>query len=317
MAETDDFDAPIFKKLTKTDTGTGKSKQAGFLVPKSLGKYFPTLPPATVANLAPNVDISAELYIENKLVGVASTTYQYQTRGLKRTPERRVTGDLTKLMSYAKADDYLLIERNLKNRLLFRLTLLPQGTPSFDGLTAKVGSITGGALDPLSPPISEVDLAKAEAAQDATEHGTFALFDASASTTETRVQRVARSKIFQKRVISLYSSRCAVCSEAFATPDGRSEVEAAHIVPRGKKGVDDARNGMALCRSHHWAFDQGLFGLDAGGNIFMEKKSSDTLLNKRLLPFIGKKLISPSDLALSPHPDALAWHFENVVGLHK
>ena len=32
-------------------------------------------------------------------------------------------------------------------------------------------------------------------------------------------------------------------------------------MPKNKNGTDDPRNGLTLCRAHHWAFDAGLFTL--------------------------------------------------------
>ena len=38
----------------------------------------------------------------------------------------------------------------------------------------------------------------------------------------------------------------------------RSGVDAAHILPYGVFDLDVVQNGMALCKLHHWAFDEQL-----------------------------------------------------------
>ena len=43
--------------------------------------------------------------------------------------------------------------------------------------------------------------------------------------------------------------------------DNLHEAQAVHIVPKNQNGTDDPRNGLTLCRAHHWAFDTGLFTL--------------------------------------------------------
>jgi putative restriction endonuclease len=97
------------------------------------------------------------------------------------------------------------------------------------------------------------------------------------------------------------------------TANGKSECEAAHIVPRGRKGADDARNGLALCRSHHWAFDNGLFGVDASGKIHIPKDIAVHAANAGLVPFSKKKLRPPSVAAMVPAAEALAWHLKWIV----
>jgi hypothetical protein len=82
-------------------------------------------------------------------------------------------------------------------------------------------------------------------------------------TETTEVERARRSDAFRIGVRKLYGYRCCVCGlDARGTGDGGSIVDAAHIVPRSKGGPDDPRNGLALCKNHHCAYDEGLFHID-------------------------------------------------------
>jgi putative restriction endonuclease len=70
-----------------------------------------------------------------------------------------------------------------------------------------------------------------------------------------------RDQAFRKVVTTAYDHRCALCGIRIVTPDGHTVVEAAHIVPWSKSQNDDIRNGMALCRTCHWGFDEGMLGV--------------------------------------------------------
>jgi hypothetical protein len=59
----------------------------------------------------------------------------------------------------------------------------------------------------------------------------------------------------------------------------RGVEQAAHIVPKNKNGTDDPRNGLTLCRAHHWAFDAGLF---TPSNEFMGWHQKSALSRLRL-----------------------------------
>lgn len=74
--------------------------------------------------------------------------------------------------------------------------------------------------------------------------------------------RRVRSQAFSDLVKRAYSQRCAICGLARKDARQRPEVQAAHIYPVEKEGPDDVRNGLALCRLHHWAFDGALLGVD-------------------------------------------------------
>ncbi|NIT56193.1 MAG: hypothetical protein GWN00_08130, partial [Aliifodinibius sp.] len=69
-----------------------------------------------------------------------------------------------------------------------------------------------------------------------------------------------RDKAFRDIVVHEYDFSCAVCETKFHLND-LIEATAAHIIPKHKDGSDDPRNGLALCRTHHWAFDSGIFTL--------------------------------------------------------
>ncbi|WP_209309519.1 HNH endonuclease [Haloarcula amylovorans] len=73
----------------------------------------------------------------------------------------------------------------------------------------------------------------------------------------TEQERRVRDQTFARLVKAAYDNRCAICGQHRETPAGTPEVEAAHIYPKQKNGADDPRNGLALCKLHHWAFDTG------------------------------------------------------------
>jgi len=77
------------------------------------------------------------------------------------------------------------------------------------------------------------------------------------STEFTESRRRARDHAFAELVKDVYDYSCAICGSNRETPVGNPEVEAAHIYPKREGGSDDIRNGLTLCKLHHWAFDTG------------------------------------------------------------
>jgi len=68
--------------------------------------------------------------------------------------------------------------------------------------------------------------------------------------------RAYRDARFRPAVLRAYRYKCAVCEIALKL------VDAAHIIPVSfPQSTDDVTNGLALCRLHHGAFDNGLLGV--------------------------------------------------------
>ena len=72
---------------------------------------------------------------------------------------------------------------------------------------------------------------------------------------------------FRLQIVPLYHYSCALCGIKMLLPSGIALVEAAHIHQFAQSKNDDITNGMALCRNHHWAFDQGLWSIDTSSEI--------------------------------------------------
>lgn len=311
MDELPEFDAPVYKKLAKNDSGKSGANQAGFLIPKELHPYFPPLVKID-AEVAPGVPIKAVLMIGSENVGTVETRYQLQTWGGKRKGENRITGNLTALRGESNRDDILLIERNIADRSLYRLTLLKPKTEAYRAINSRPDSKRWGSANPFNPPALDGDFDKAEERQREHERKPLELFDNGAVVSETKARKVARSRAFQKLVSQYYGGRCALCGKGLLAENAKPETESAHIVPRGRFGADDARNGLALCRAHHWAFDKGMWGVNADDVVVVHPAIADLPENEGLKALAGNKLTLPADHEMKPDERAFAWHMDNI-----
>lgn len=122
-----------------------------------------------------------------------------------------------------------------------------------------------------------------------------------------------RDKAFRDIVVREYDFSCAVCETKFRL-NNLIEVTAAHIIPKHRNGTDDPRNGLALCRTHHWAFDSGIFTLTDNYEIMLsplvEKADSH---NFALLEMERKLVLLPSNETVLPHTEAVKWHRKNIL----
>ncbi|WP_338742384.1 HNH endonuclease [Haloplanus salilacus] len=123
--------------------------------------------------------------------------------------------------------------------------------------------------------------------------------------TETR--RRARDSEFATTVREAYNRTCAVCGSSRETPDGSPEVEAAHIYPKSEGGADDVRNGITLCRLHHWAFDTGWLAFTDDHEILV-KDVPEREGYYEFKQLEGDSLILPTDGGVEPHPTYLREH---------
>ncbi len=309
-----EWDSPFFKILANNDTGAASGNQAGFVIPIELRKFFPGLS-GPVTKSSPTLDhpIEAQLFIEEIYVGTVRARYQFQTWGGTRNPESRITDNLKPMMDHASGKDVLIIQRNISRLDYYRLTLIRKKHAEFTTILKLAAGRRWGALKMETPPVSDEDLNYAKADEKALLAKPFSLIDPTAGTTTSTIKKVARSIVFRSSVLEQYSGTCAICGEALITPTGLLELDAAHIVPRSLMGADEIRNGFALCKRHHWAFDKGLFSIDNHRKILVPKQVSAISQNSNLKDLHGHPIREAKTAALRVHPSAFEWHRDNLM----
>ena len=124
-----------------------------------------------------------------------------------------------------------------------------------------------------------------------------------------------REVAFRKVVLNEYGYHCSICGMKFYLGE-LIEAQAAHIVPKKENGTDDPRNGLSLCRTHHWAFDNGLFSLSENYQITISPivLKADTT-NFSLAEYSNTQISLPRNEIIYPHPSALDWHRKNIFQL--
>ena len=123
-----------------------------------------------------------------------------------------------------------------------------------------------------------------------------------------------RDTRFKLIVIPAYNHTCALFKFQITTVESEYIVDAAHIHKFALSRNDDPKNGIALSKNAHWAFDQGLWSIDAefrvmiAGKRFSESGDAAFLLS----PLADQKIALPKDRKLWPGEDYLKWHRANV-----
>lgn len=139
----------------------------------------------------------------------------------------------------------------------------------------------------------------------------FSLFDKRPIKTVTS-RSIGRSAAFRHHVLSAYDNQCCLCSDSLVDLSGVHETEAAHIVSKRLHGSDDVRNGLALCRKHHWAYDRGLFGINSDYSIVVPDKVAAISDNQSLARYHHSSMKVPRS-APAPDISALEWHLEHIL----
>ncbi len=122
----------------------------------------------------------------------------------------------------------------------------------------------------------------------------------------------SRNPAFRRLVLEAYDETCAICQMKLENSIGLSIIDAAHILPFSRFHNDDVRNGLSLCKLHHWLFDHGLISVDEQYNIHVSKNIDYEWPDKLVSSFHNNKINLPHNKNNFPSPIALNWHKTNV-----
>lgn len=130
---------------------------------------------------------------------------------------------------------------------------------------------------------------------------------------ETKLDKPKRSRLFRGVIMQLYNYTCAACRFRLVTLDGMTAVDAAHIIPFSVSHDDGISNGLALCKLHHWAFDNGLVSIDDEFRLLsstaFEESGNEAFLLRNLW---AKEIHLPKEKPFRPSLTTIRWHRENM-----
>lgn len=129
-----------------------------------------------------------------------------------------------------------------------------------------------------------------------------------------QVEPPIRSAGFRRAIMKIYNYTCTVCELNIRALTGESLTDAAHIIPFSVSYNDDIRNGISLCKLHHWAFDRGLISLNEEYQVIVSSSMCERGPTRwRLIELRDKLIRCPKNKQHYPAQDALAWHRERVL----
>jgi putative restriction endonuclease len=118
---------------------------------------------------------------------------------------------------------------------------------------------------------------------------------------------------FRERVLYAYHTRCALCRLHH-----HELLDAAHIIPdRDPGGEPLVKNGIALCKLHHAAFDSNFLGVSPDFNVHIRKDILDEIdgpvLQHGLKELDGIKILLPHEERNWPDRTALDQRYEQFL----
>lgn len=132
-------------------------------------------------------------------------------------------------------------------------------------------------------------------------------------TLEDTYRYAVRDQGFRRAVVVAYAHRCALCGIRVRTLDGHAVVTAAHIIPWSVGHDDRPANGIALCRTCHWVFDEGLLSVSLTYEILASSqlRIADNLPGY-LMSLEGRGIARPVERVYWPEPESLKWHRKHI-----
>jgi putative restriction endonuclease len=118
--------------------------------------------------------------------------------------------------------------------------------------------------------------------------------------------------LFRERVLLAYEDRCALCRLRH-----RELLDAAHILGDAEGGEPVVPNGIAMCKIHHAAFDNQLFGVRPDYRVHVSAtvlaEHDGPTLRHALQEIHGTRLELPRSRGSRPDPDRLEERYERFL----
>ncbi|MXX77424.1 MAG: HNH endonuclease [Gemmatimonadales bacterium] len=130
-------------------------------------------------------------------------------------------------------------------------------------------------------------------------------------TVESR--RRLHQQAFRERVLKAYRHQCALCRLRH-----EELLDAAHIIPDAEpEGEPEVRNGLALCRLHHAAFDRFFLGIRPDYTIQVRPaillEEDGPTLRHAIQGLHGRRISLPRRHSDRPSPSSLSFRYDRFL----
>jgi putative restriction endonuclease len=89
-------------------------------------------------------------------------------------------------------------------------------------------------------------------------------------------------------------------------------IDACHVKPIQHLGEDHIRNGIALCKIHHWAFDRGAISISNEMNLLISKKLNGNRLHDYFTVFESTPVFVPRIKEFALDTENIAYHTKYI-----
>lgn len=121
-----------------------------------------------------------------------------------------------------------------------------------------------------------------------------------------------RSKEFVLNVIDAYESQCAICRQSVRLQDTILGIDACHLKPLQHFGDDKITNGIALCKTHHWALDRGAISISRDYLLLISPRLSGQKVQEHFGIHESSELYVPKNYAHRLDLSNITYHQENI-----
>jgi len=131
----------------------------------------------------------------------------------------------------------------------------------------------------------------------------------------SEVRQRLHQRGFRERVLSAYKDQCALCRLRH-----RELLDAAHIIPDNEPdGKPVVKNGIALCKLHHAAFDSFFIGIRPDFKVVVRLdvlgETDGPMLRHGLQRLHNTRMLIPRKIDLRPNPGLLERRWERFVAI--
>jgi putative restriction endonuclease len=128
-----------------------------------------------------------------------------------------------------------------------------------------------------------------------------------------RVRQRIHQSAFRERVLRAYQNQCSLCRLRHS-----ALLDAAHIIPDTEpQGEPTVRNGLALCKIHHAAYDRMFIGIRPDRIVVIRRdvleETDGPMLQHGLKDMHGLRIHVPRPQRNQPAGEFLEWRYQRFL----